>query len=255
MAVPLNSPASTSGELLDPVAAYDRVAPVYARLAEQRKAYLDAVDRLVAAEIPPGSRSLLDAGAGYGARASRIAQAAGVRHLVLLEPSVVMRSHCPAEATIWAMRAEDLHCQEGSFDVITCLWNVLGHILPFAARGEVLRQFARLASPAGRIFVDVNHRYNARHYGALATAKRFLWDRISPGDGNGDVTVAWNIDGNRCATIGHVFTQGEFTSLSRAAGLSIEKRFVIDYASGQLRRRSFEGNLLYVLRRPSGQGV
>jgi SAM-dependent methyltransferase len=236
-------------DLLDPVAAYDRIAPVYARLADQRRAYLDAVDRLIIAEIPPGSGSLLDVGAGDGARALRIAGAAGLRDLTLLEPSARMRSYGPARAAIWAMRAEDLHSRQGGFDVVTCLWNVLGHILPSAARVEVLRQFARLVSPEGKIFIDVNHRYNARHYGALATGLRFLRDRASPAGSHGDVRVTWDIDGHPCATTGHVFTHAEFIALSRAAGLGIEKRFVIDYASGQVRRQSLAGNLLYVLRR------
>jgi SAM-dependent methyltransferase len=238
--------------LLDPVAAYDRVAPVYARLAEERRAYLKAVERLIAAEIPAGSRTLLDVGAGDGARARRIAEAAGLRDLVLLEPSPAMRSYCPLEATFWAMRAEDLGRQAGSFDVITCLWNVLGHIFPSAARVEVMRQFGRLASASGRIFIDVNHRYNARHYGAVATAVRLLRDRISPGEGNGDVTVTWHVGGQHCATTGHVFTQREFERLAQSAGLRVEKRFFVDYASGVTRRRSWEGNLLYVLR-PAGQ--
>ncbi|MGD0201871.1 MAG: methyltransferase domain-containing protein, partial [Bryobacteraceae bacterium] len=162
--------------LLDPVAAYDRIAPVFPRLAAERRAYLDAVDRLVVSGIPPGSRSLLDVGAGDGARVSRIARASGLRELTLLEPSAVMRSRCPPEARIWAMRAEDLGREQGRFDVITCLWNVLGHIFPTAARAEVLRQFARLVSSTGTIFIDVNHRYNARHYGTLPTALRFLRD-------------------------------------------------------------------------------
>lgn len=234
--------------MLDPVTAYDRLAPVYARVADERRAYLDAVERVIVAEVPPGSRSLLDVGAGDGARSFHIARATGMQDLVLLEPSAAMRSHCPAEATVWAMRAEDLHSRQGSFDVITCLWNVLGHIFPRAARVEVLRQFGRLAAPAGRIFIDVNHRYNARHYGAAATAVRFLRDRVAPGDRNGDVTVTWDIKGSPCVTSGHVFTQAEFARVARAAGLSIEKRFVIDYSSGEVRRRSWEGNLLYVLR-------
>ncbi|MGO9093618.1 MAG: methyltransferase domain-containing protein [Bryobacteraceae bacterium] len=238
--------------LLDPVAAYDRVAPVYARLAGGRRAYLEAVERLIAAEIPPGSRSLLDVGAGDGARARRIAQAAGLRELVLLEPSPVMRSYCPPETTIWATRAEDLGREAGSFDAITCLWNVLGHIFPSAARVEVLRQFGRLASPAGWIFIDVNHRYNARHYGVVATAVRVLRDWVSPGEGNGDVTVTWNVAGQHCSTTGHVFTQREFERLAQSAGLLVEKRFFVDYATGETRRRSWEGNLLYVLR-PAGQ--
>jgi 2-polyprenyl-3-methyl-5-hydroxy-6-metoxy-1,4-benzoquinol methylase len=237
-----------ASEPLDPVAAYDRIAPIYASLANQRKAYLDAVDRLLVAETQSGSRSMLDVGAGDGARAARIAEAAGLQYLTLVEPSERMRSYCPAHATIWAMRAEDLRGQQGSFDVVTCLWNVLGHILPVAARAEVLRQFARLVSPQGKIFIDLNHRYNARHYGALATAMRFLRDCASPPGSHGDVRVVWNLDGQP-ATTGHVFTHPEFAALARVAGLNIEKRFVIDYASGQLRRRSFEGNLMYVLRR------
>jgi SAM-dependent methyltransferase len=241
--------------LTDPVAAYDCIAPVYARLAAQRNAYIETVDRIVMSEIPAGSRSLLDVGAGDGARALRIGRAAGVREIILLEPSARMRSLCPADATVWAMRAEDLHQRQGaSFDVITCLWNVLGHIFPASARVEVLRQFARLASPAGKIFIDLNHRYNARHYGWAAAALRFLKDWASPNDTNGDVTVNWNTGGHRCSTAGHVFTGREVAALTRAAGLTIESRFVIDYASGQLRRRSFGGNLLYVLR-PAVQGA
>ena len=239
-----------TGELLDPVAAYDRVAPVYAGLSEQRRAYLDAIERLIVGEVPARSRSLLDVGAGDGARAARIAAAAGLRDVVLLEPSAVMRSRCPAQAAIWAMRAEDLHGANGSFDIVTCLWNVLGHILPAAARLEALRQFARLAAPQGRIFLDVNHRYNARHYGAPATAARFLRDRFSPDGANGDVAVHWDVEGRRIWSTGHVFTHPEFAGLAHAAGLRIEKRFVVDYATGELRRWSCEGNLLYVLRRP-----
>jgi SAM-dependent methyltransferase len=240
---------SDDGEILDPVAAYDRIAPVYASLAGERRAYLDAIDRLVVAELPPGSRSLLDVGAGDGARAARIAAAAGLRELVLLEPSAAMRSHFPGQAAVWAMRAEDLHGGRGAFDAVTCLWNVLGHILPAAARLEALGHFARLASPQGRVFLDVNHRYNARRYGVLPTAARFLRDRFSPDGANGDVTVTWNVEGRRVSTTGHVFTHREFAGLAQAAGLRIEKRFVVDYVSGELRRWSCEGNLLYVLRR------
>jgi SAM-dependent methyltransferase len=236
-------------ELLDPVAAYDRVAPVYASVAGQRRAYLAAIERLIVDEVPSGSRSLLDVGAGDGARAARIATAARLRDVVLLEPSAVMRSRCPAQAVFWAMRAEDLHGASGSFDVVTCLWNAIGHIAPAAARVEALSQFRRLASPRGRIFIDMSHRYNARHYGAPATAARFLRDRFSADGANGDVAVHWDVEGRSISTTGHVFTHQEFAGLAHAACLRIEKRFVVDYASGELRRWSCGGHLLYVLRR------
>ena len=220
---------------------------MFARLAEQRKPYLDRVDQLVISGIPPGSRSMLDVGSGEGARALRIAQAQDIPKLVLLEPSREMQGNVSPDAKVWTMRAEELHSVQAEFDVITCLWNVLGHIFPASSRIGVLRQFARLVSPQGRIFVDVNHRYNARHYGSFNTALRFLRDRVSWKDTNGDVVVTWDVNSEKCTTRGHVFTDREFQSLSCAAGLSIEKTFVIDYATGDPLRWSWQGNLLYVL--------
>jgi len=232
--------------ILDPVAAYDQIAPAFARIAQKRRQYLDSIDRLVISGITPRSRSMLDVGAGDGTRARRIARARDIEELVLLEPSVAMQR---GNATVRTTRAEELHLEEGEFDVITCLWNVLGHIFPSAGRLEVLRQFARLVSPQGRIFVDVQHRYNARHYGAIPTALRFLHDRLRWNETNGDVVVSWNVEQVRCTTRGHVFTHREFRSLAQAAGLNIENRFVVDYATGECRRWSIEGHLLYVLGR------
>ncbi len=239
---------SVSDEILDPVEAYDRIAPVFPRLAAARHSYLDAVDRLVISQIPPGGQSLLDVGGWDGSRGRRIANASGLKEVTLLEPSAAARSRCPQGTRIWPERAEELGRLQGSFDVIVCLWNVLGHIFPIGARVEALRQFSRLASPAGNIFVDVNHRYNLRHYGTVPTAVRYVRDRISPGPENGDVTVRWALESGLCVTAGHVFTQGEFRCLCDAAGLGVEKRFVVDYASGKIRRWGCEGNLLYVLR-------
>ncbi len=233
----------------DPVAAYDRIAPDFTRLSERRKAYFDGIDQILISEISPGKHSLLDVGAGDGTRAWRIAQARKLETLVLLEPSAAMRSHWPVAAQVWDMRAEELCRQQAEFDVITCLWNVLGHIFPSDSRAEVLRQFARLLAPDGRVFIDLNHRYNARHYGILPTALRFVRDIVLPGERNGDVVTTWDLGETRCATRGHVFTHKEFYSLSRSAGLTIEKRFVVDYATGARHRWSVNGNLFYVLRR------
>ena len=234
--------------MLDPVAAYDRIGPVFASIAEKRRSYLDSVDRLVISGIPSGSRSMLDVGAGDGARARRIAQARDIAELVLLEPSLAMRGKVCSDAKLLAIRAEELHLVEAEFDAITCLWNVLGHIFPAVARLEVLHQFARLISPHGRIFIDVLHRYNLRHYGAIPTALRFLRDHLRWKDTNGDVVIAWDVDEVRCTTRGHVFTHREFRSLAQTAGLKIEKRFAVDYATGECRRWSIQGHLLYVLR-------
>jgi 2-polyprenyl-3-methyl-5-hydroxy-6-metoxy-1,4-benzoquinol methylase len=231
--------------LLDPVAAYNQIAPIFAELARERKAYLESVERLVISAIPAGSRSLLDVGAGDGSRARRIAQSSGVSELMLLEPAVEMQCGVTGIRT---MRAEDLREIDARYDVILCLWNVLGHIFPAAARIEALRQFARRLAPQGKAFVDVAHRYNIRHYGVAPTAARFIHDLFAWREESGDVAVSWDSGGKRTTTTGHVFTHREMASLCRSAGLDIERKVVIDYATGEERRWSFEGHLLYMLR-------
>jgi 2-polyprenyl-3-methyl-5-hydroxy-6-metoxy-1,4-benzoquinol methylase len=233
---------------LDPVQAYDRIASAFEVVSNRRRAYLEAIDRLVIHELPPDSRTLLDVGAGTGSRALRIASASGITDPVLLEPSATMRGRWPAGVRAWPIRAEELGEKQGSFDVILCLWNVLGHIFPSEARAAVLRECGRLLSAQGRLFIDVNHRYNAAHYGILPTAYRFLFDLLRPNVENGDVVVRWNVAGNEYVTEGHVFTDAEFRRLTASAGLTVRKRINVSYATGEV-CGPLAGNPLYILSR------
>lgn len=253
-----------AGDVLEPVAAYGRVAPFFPDISRQRKRYLESINQLTVARVPSGSRSLLDVGAGDGKRAQKIAREAGLDEVVLLEPSAEMMKDSAPSAEIWKIRAEDLGKDLGKnlaceyaghgdrrFDVITCLWNVLGHIRPAQTRVRVLAQLARRLSPNGLLFLDVNHRYNVRAYGLARTAGRFLYDQLVPGDSNGDVTVSWSFGDLSCRTYGHVFTDGEILQLAAEADLMVSERVVVDYDTGEVKQRGWEGNLFYVFRRRS----
>lgn len=236
----------------DPVAAYDRLATSYATHSKRRQRYLHSVEREVAARAQ-GAGSLLDLGAGDGSRAARIAASAGIGKVVLLEPSAAMAIPSARSAELWQIRAEDLRPDRIAqpFDVITCLWNVLGHISP-GNRERVLRMSAELLSPSGKIFLDVNHRYNARSYGWVVTWARWLRDAVTQDAHPGDVTAVWDLDeGRRVSTYGHVFTHREIKALTEAAGLEIEERIIVDYDDGALRDLPWLGNLLYIFRRTS----
>jgi SAM-dependent methyltransferase len=241
-------------DVLDPVDAYDRLAAHFDDVASRRSDYLRGVEALIRARIPPHARRLLDVGAGDGSRALRIAEGAGRLEVVLLEPSVAMASRARPGIEVWPVRAEDLsatdpHVQRRRFDVLTCLWNVLGHIRPEAARARALERMGSLLAPEGRLFVDVNHRYNAISYGLGLTAARFLKDRVSFDERSGDVVARWAVGGDACSTYGHVFTDGEMRRLTARAGLVVTERVVVDYDTGRARRWAIHGNLLYVLKR------
>ena len=99
-----------------------------------------------------------------------------------------MRKLCRqnTQAAIWPLRAEELPEAEDRFSVITCLWNVLGHIETNQKRLAALARMRRLLSDDGVIFIDVNNRYNAVNYGVLPTVGRMLYDFIVPSETNGD---------------------------------------------------------------------
>jgi len=231
--------------MFDAVTAYNGIASGFNRLSEARHPYLEQVENCIIREAPKSAPSMLDVGSGDGRRATRIAEACGVQRLVLLEPSAAMRGLAATGAETWEMRAEELGGVHDQFDVVTCLWNVLGHVDSGARRAEVVGHFSRLLRPGCMLFMDVNHRYNASEYGMPFTLLRLLKDTLQPDERNGDVTASWCIDGVTWATNGHVFTDKEIRSLVQGAGLKIRQRFVIDYSTGLMRQRSYEGNLLY----------
>ncbi|HEV7373864.1 MAG TPA: class I SAM-dependent methyltransferase [Pyrinomonadaceae bacterium] len=230
---------------------YDALAPHFREYCRTKAAYLNTVDQLLIKSISAGADSLLDVGAGDGLRAARLAQSRQFQTLVLVDPSDVMATYCQQRnaTEVWCTTAEELPESDRRFDVITCLWNVLGHVPDHEKRLTALHRMSSLLTEDGQIFLDVNNRYNARAYGWLPTLGRVLYDRVRPSATNGDVTFSWQLDDRVIQARGHVFTPGEMTSLINGAGLRVERRFIVDYQTGQLRRRIITGQLLYELRR------
>jgi SAM-dependent methyltransferase len=229
---------------------YDRLAPHFRSYSEARAAYLGAVDQLILQRIQRGAGSLLDVGSGDGRRALALARSCSISRLVLSDPSEEMASHCrrlDGVDEVWQVAAENLPSSVESFDIITCLWNVLGLIAGAAKRTEALRRMRSLVSPKGQIFLDVNNRYNATAYGWLPTAGRLIYDIIHPSEENGDVTFDWRVGGEVIRSRGHVFRLGEMKDLIKAAGLKIISHDIIDYETGRSRRFTFGGQLFYEL--------
>lgn len=233
---------------LDAVEAYDRIAPTLATMYSGRKAYFAAVDQLVIGSLRFGARSMLDVGSGNGLRAAGIAQTADISDLVLLEPSSGMRGLIGPGHEVWTSRIEELNSSPRRFDVVTCLWNVLGHVTTPEKRVTALRNMRAMLAPHGLIFLDVQNRYNAREYGWVKTLGRRVYDAFQPAAENGDVMVRWERGDDMIITTGHVFTRGEMLGLIQSAGLAVQRLVFVDYRSGQQRSSQMAGSLFFVLR-------
>ena len=230
--------------------AYNAIAPVYGEYSKNRQAYLDAVDNLVIGRLRAEMR-LLDVGAGDGRRLEKIRSTVGLSDFVAVEPSPGMAQICHERtgAKVHQVFAEKLgELDIGSFDAITALWNVFGHISS-EGRPPAMANLAAKLRPGGHIMLDVNNRHNAIAYGSLKVLGRVIVDRVAFEEGRGDASYEWKIGDQSFKASGHLFTPDEIETLIKGAGLKIRERLSVNYATGTASKSKYRGQLFYILSR------
>lgn len=231
---------------------YDALAPHYREYAERKSAYLSAVDRFILEHAPRDPAALLDVGSGDGVRGMALAKTLNAGTTVLADASVEMIARCrklnPTET--WLCEAQNLPATSHRFNVILCLWNVLGHLPDRAARVAALRAMCGLLAPDGVIFFDVNNRQNARNYGRLRVLGRVILDAVLPDERRGDEEFEWKIGGQSFPAMGHLFTPAEVEGVIRDSGLRVAERVAVDYSTGKSSTSVWGGQLVYELGNP-----
>jgi hypothetical protein len=162
---------------------------------------------------------------------------------------MVMLARTINGVTVWPRAVEDLPTDGEKFDVITCLWNVLGHVEGRAARIEGLSRMKALLSPDGSLFIDVNNRHNSAAYGWATVLIRRTVDALLPDERRGDTEVSWTIGDSVVTGSGHLFTPAEMHLLIGAAGLAIREEIAVDYLDGTRSSRLTCGQLVYRMER------
>jgi len=226
---------------------YDAFAPYYRLYSGRRAAYLAGVDDLVCARFAGRVRSLLDFGAGDGVRGAALARRLGAERLVQADVSREMLRLCRAlgaAAEVRDVSAPGWESWPDRFDLVLCLWNVLGHVPTVEARVRTLAGLRALLAPGGAICFDVHHRHN-RAYGFARVLLRRVVDRLRPDPSRGDVRFDWVVGGRRLPAHGHLFTDAEVRAALAAAGLAPFDRWAVDYETGGASRDPGSGQLLY----------
>ena len=251
MAIAKSSGSPPPSDIVSAVAAYDEFAPYYQLYSQARSSYLRKIEDIVISRAA-SVRSLLDAGAGDGIRSLRIGNGVSASKVVLIEPSAGMRAQfARAQGTdgveVWPFSIAEMPNDAPQFELIVCLWNVLGHIHEAQERLLALSKLRTLLSPGAMLFLDVHHRYNGASYGWTKTFYRMVHDFFIRSGKNGDVLVSWQAGQRTIRTQGHVFTNAEMQQLFRSAGLRVVRRWVVNYENGAECRLPIFGHLLYQL--------
>ena len=133
------------------------------------------------------------------------------------------------------------------YGIVTCLWNVLGHVNTKERRLTALINLASLMEDNGLLFIDVNNRYNVSNYGLGKVLKNIYKDIFHFDRGNGDYKLNIDTGDIKIQTNVHIFNPFEIEKLIKLAGLKIVKRWMINYNTGNSNNNIFGGQILYKL--------
>lgn len=233
---------------------YNKFAPYFRLYSKKRNVYLNSVDKLILENLPENKANMLDVGCGDGMRGKHLFDKIEGKYLLMIDSSPEMIAlskkyeNSKIKVELCDISRSNRTNDKGRFDVILCLWNVLGHIPNDRKRLNALRKMQSLLSRKGRLFLDISNRYNVRYYGFKKVAGNLIKDVIKPTSKNGDFNYQITINPKTVLdSTSHFFTPFEMRKLLKESSLKIIKEIPVDYSTGKIRSTIFGGQLFYIL--------
>jgi len=227
---------------------YDNLAAGYRAYSGGRADYLDAIDSIARKYILPNV-SVIDFGAADGVRINKIISGLNVR-LCMVENSHNMlseiRNNWPNASVKNCDFSAQNFCADNTYDVATCLWNVLGHLGDEPQVLNGLQNIKKSVKKDGIVILDVNNRHNLAQYGWQAF-KNMIKDMFFYSFNNGDIKFNINLESGTIPSSVHIFSRPEIERLIKQAGFVIKHRLFINYANGKQQKSSLFGQLCYIL--------
>ncbi|OGK52686.1 hypothetical protein A3B02_02730 [Candidatus Roizmanbacteria bacterium RIFCSPLOWO2_01_FULL_42_14] len=231
---------------------YDTFAPYYQEYAQSRTAYLEGINHVILNTIAQFQRPplhVLDIGSGDGARIQKLKERGRFGALTVIENSKNMADLCRSYTNMKTLEGDitNIELPPHSFDYITCLWNVLGHIDSKRSRHIALNKMALWLKPNGLVFVDVNNRYNYAQYGKNAFLN-MIKDIVHLDDSSGDISFQMHMkSGVDIDARVHLFSPLEMDQSIRLSGLRVIHKYYVSYSSGKCVPSFLQGQLMYIL--------
>lgn len=218
---------------------YDKLSTSYANASEQRTNYLRSVDRLTDSFISRTKRAkLLDLGSGDGVRIQKLLLGSPIE-ISAVENSPEMCKLLyknTAIAQVYEFDIVGLEVPQSSFNYVTALWNVFGHVVDI----DIALKKAFESLTTGGIFIfDVNNPLNVRAYGIYPAFKNLLflliWRR--------DRKIKLKKNGNE--TWVYFRSAWYYRKVLKEIGFRNIRVFFIDYVSGK-NANKFTGQIFIV---------
>lgn len=236
---------------------YDEVAKDYEGFSNRRLNYINKINNLIIEHLNnnnDNNSKLLDVGAGDGSRGFNLSKKLNIDNITMIEPSKELFKLCEkidGITNIYNISCENISKKivGDNFNIVICLWNVLGHVGNTELRIKSLQNISNVLSDDGRIFLDVNNRHNSNSYGVLEVLKRKIIDGFNFKEERGDAFFTIKYNNQEFQMSGHLFIPKEMLNLIEKTNLEIEKVVSVDYNSGKVDNNLSKGQLFYVIKK------
>jgi SAM-dependent methyltransferase len=226
---------------------YDELSESYDSETLKRKNYLNTIDDYIINTCDDKVvNNYMDIGSGDGRRSLKIAESIGVRtQIILVDNSEKMTEKVKKnkKISIFNTPFNDLNINV-EFDLITCLWNVIGHFSSYESRLDFFKKIDSMLSPNGVFIFDVNNRYNIEEYGKLNVANNIRLDMFNE-ENRGYFTLGKAPN----QTEVYIHTPFDINDYLKPTNLLIDDTKYIHYLTGLEANTFFEGQLLYKIRK------
>jgi len=223
---------------------YNSIASIYNVKSKERISYLNSIDELVIDKMRDYSNlNYLDIGSGDGRRALKIKKNLNnISKLSLLDDSDMMLNLIDdKKVKLYNVSFFEFETKE-KYDLITCLWNVLGHFPSKTHRVEFFHKIERILSKNGILFIDVNNRYNISFYGFENVMNNLLKDK-----NNNEDNGIFYLGNENTATKVYIHNPFDIDKYLNGTSLKLIDTLFVNYDTGKVESTFFEGQLLYIL--------
>ena len=210
---------------------------------QNRKLYIESINNLIFSFAQKPINYYLDAGGGDGVRATVISKKLDAKHTVLIDSSQCMIDLVKSKnfENVSCIKIADFKYNH-KFNLVTCLWNVVGHIQSRKERLASLVNLKNHLSDDGLLIIDVNNRYNI-NYGIINIIKNILKDLFPyKSKKNG-----WfNFEYKKKSFPVYLHSPFEILRDLKRIGFRDIKSFAVDYNNGNVYKNLFFGQILII---------
>ncbi|MBU1200123.1 class I SAM-dependent methyltransferase [Patescibacteria group bacterium] len=233
---------------------YDKLAPNYRKVSEEKQDYLKTIDNLIVTILGKAD-SIVDLGSGDGVHISKLANSLQVKKVLLVDNSDEMLILSRKIPKIKAVKSSIVDINSSDrFDVVTCLWNVLGHVEPYDnIRKTLVNIDQNLLKNGGWFFLDVNNIYNAKSYGTFQVIQNIVKDILKSAYSayykEEYIKFKKLVSGEDVEMKVHFFGPMEVEGYLKGTRLRVFRKYYINYNSGDIEKCFWRGQIFYVIKK------